>query len=676
MFVIAILAAFNDVNFLIIPIIGSVMMLAAFLYRRERVLSVLVCIIMAVCAFANTNYQMQRERSLSISVTGKDVDAVFVATEFSSGGKVIARLKHNNKSFKVYFSSAELGEVSPGDVIRANAELCSSNTNGGDFAKKLLGQNVFVRAYADRVNVSGTDFSGITGKIYKIRRFIKSSAQNVLGGEALALYQAMVIGDDSAVTKELSEKLRTAGLSHIAVVSGMHLSVILSVIIFMLRKFLGKNRYCAVVCILAAVFITLICGCGVSVVRACIMCIIYQLAQLLYRESDALSSLFLTIMVMCAYNPYVIYNAGFVLSVLATMGIIVFSKRVGSILAKVIPGKLCNVVTMCICAQITVMPYLIYSFKSFTSYGLIANALVSTFAGGIVVAGIVLPIFSGVTVISGVIAKCITGASYAVIAVCEAIQKLPKAVVNVDSPDPFMLPVWVFMLCAIIMYPQRKKDLLKLGVALFLASTVSFSTMAARRNDATIYFMENNTQSSSAVFSKQGSVLIGCSDYYEAISFAQKNADGAYDYLCVNEQNCSEAQRLVQEGRAKSVIVCAPAGGKGVQRIIECADQNNVYVVKLDFDEEYRLFENTYVSFMSFDEKYNSSGAVKLDYKGNTYISLEGMKSKEIERFCGGISCGAVRFPRLMSGVIDKLGSNFDGYIITDENKIFLKGKE
>ncbi len=675
-FVLSILAAINNINSLIIPIIGIAAALASFLYRRDKLFLVLICMIVAILGFSNTQYQMQRKSRLSSDASGENVDGVFIATDFSSGGKVVAKLKNGGKSIKVYLSSSELGEVFPGDVIKANAALYSADINGDNFARYLYGQNVFVRAYADRVQQAGVDFSGITGKVYIIRRYIRTCAQKVFDGDILALYEAMVIGDGSLMTGELKEKLRTAGLSHISVVSGMHLSVMLAVIMFVIQRIFGKNRFGAIVSIAVAIFITLICGCGSSIVRACIMCIIFQLARLLYREGDALSSLFLSIIVMSAYNPYVIYNVGFILSVLSTMGIVVFSKRVGRYLGKFLSKRLGDIVTVCVCAQITVMPYLMYSFQTFTSYGLIANALVSIIASILVVVGIMLPILSGVPVVSSLIQMCITGASYIIIAVCEAVQKLPKSVIDVEKPGIFMISAWIFMLCALIMYPHNKKNLLKIGAVLFLTSAVSFAVTLTEGNNANIYFIENDIRSCSAIFSEKGSVLIGCSDYYEALSLAEEKADGVYDYLCVNEQNCKEAEMLIQEGGVKSVIVCYATGGQGIERIIDCADQNNVVIEKLDLDEEYRVFENTYVSFMSFDSEYENCGAVKLDYNGDTYVSLEGMKTKDAKKFCKGLVCSKVRLPKLMPSVIDELKYDVHGQIITDENKIFLKGKE
>lgn len=675
-FVLAILAALNDVSFFIIPILSFAFALAAFLYRRERLLLVLICMITAISGFLNTQYQINREIELSNSIAGKCVDAVMVATDFSSGGKAFAKLRNGDKGIKVYLSSNELGEVFPGDVIKANVTLCSADINGEDFARYLYGQNVFVRAYADRIEMAGADFSGITGRVYKIRRYIRDCAQKVFKGDILALYEAMVIGDASLMTPALKEKLRGAGLSHIAVVSGMHLSIMLSVIVFLLRSLIGRSRFGAVASILMAVFITLVCGCGSSVVRACIMCVIFQIARLLYREGDPLSALSVSILVMSAYNPYVIYNAGFILSVLATMGIILFSKRVGSYFEKSMPKHLSDMVTVCVCAQIAVMPYLLYQFQSFSRYTVIANVAVTFFANILVVAGVLFPVLASVPIISILVQMCITGASRIIIVVCETVQKLPRSVINTGRPGAFFISAWIFMLCALKMYPKQKKNLIRTGVALLVAATVSFTLTQMEKSKANIYFVENDIRSSSAIFCEDGSVLIGCTDYYDALSLAEKKADGVYDYLCVNESSSKEAELLIEQGGVRCVIVCHTAGGQGIQRIIECADQNGVVVIKLDFDEEYAVFENTYVSFMSFGEEYAKCGAVKFDCRGNSYVSLEGMSGKDAKRFGKEILCSAVRFPKLADEVVDELKYDCIGRLITHENKFFLKGKE
>jgi competence protein ComEC len=70
---------------------------------------------------------------------------------------------------------------------------------------------------------------------------------------------------------------------------------------------------------------TILVGAQVSVVRAAIMGSIGLIGQVLGRRQAGANTLVFTAAVMCAFNPGVLYDAGFLLSFTATLGLILYA---------------------------------------------------------------------------------------------------------------------------------------------------------------------------------------------------------------------------------------------------------------------------------------------------------------------------------------------------------------
>lgn len=148
------------------------------------------------------------------------------------------------------------------------------------------------------------------------RRFL------VLGRTAGGIAAAMVVGDRSYLGADLTGQFRQAGVSHLLVVSGLHLSLLCAALGFALRRLRPRT---AALCSLAAVlFYMLLVGMTVSVVRAGVLVAMALFARLLDRAADPLTSLGLALLVLLGVNPYAACDMGLLLSFAATLGVLCF----------------------------------------------------------------------------------------------------------------------------------------------------------------------------------------------------------------------------------------------------------------------------------------------------------------------------------------------------------------
>ena len=548
-------------------------------------------------------------------------------TEFSEENRVIASFKDKNHTYKVYLTVKGGGELFPGDIIEGEVTLrapLASKTQFSGFSDYLAGRGVYLTAYTDKVSHKGRQADSIMAKIYSLRVFMDKLGERCFSGNTRALFNAMVFGDKRLISDELSSYLQASGLNHIAVVSGMHLSVMIAMVMFFVNKIFGKRRIGYIFAVLAAIFITLATGAGASVMRALIMCSMFFLSQLLYRESDPLTSLSFAALLMIIINPFIIFNAGFVLSVLSVLGILLYNRKISGFLEKYIPPYVAQSASLSISAQLMVTPALIYYFGIITPYFLISNLLLVTLSGVYVIVGIILILFSWAGPISLLLEYLVKLMSLVIESVCYCISSLPGATANITTPYAVFFLAWICVLILIYIYPADIKKLFKIAAA----STVAILSIIIFSNDNTmnIQVYPYGGQTLSFVELSSGdSILIDCPDIYDAqqlghsllpLKYAVMSADG-YGQLFDNESTVEKviAPKTLFTDETKEELI-KKAGEKGSR------------IVFLEDFQKARAGD-VLVWYIPI-EGIDSDRAIKLEYDGKTLITLQGLNAADI----------------------------------------------
>ena len=144
-------------------------------------------------------------------------------------------------------------------------------------------------------------------------RLLERLQEQGLDGDAYAVVAAMALGDKSELTKELRDTYAITGASHVLALSGLHLSIIYTLLSLMAFRRRGHvfSQFIIVLAIWAFVFLV---GMSVSVVRSAIMLSVYALLSLGHRDKMSVNTLAFTAMVMLAFAPSSLFDVGFQLS--------------------------------------------------------------------------------------------------------------------------------------------------------------------------------------------------------------------------------------------------------------------------------------------------------------------------------------------------------------------------
>ncbi len=160
-----------------------------------------------------------------------------------------------------------------------------------------------------------------------------------LSDEAFALAQGMLLGDKSALSSEVVSAFRTAGMSHIMAVSGLHVGIIMSVIWMLFKPvewcvtllapvrmstyyILGGLKRILVI-VVTVLYVWCI-GAPPSAVRAAVMLSLFLVGWMLHRPTSSWRCLLLAALLLLAWDPWTISSVGFQLSFLAVIGILLF----------------------------------------------------------------------------------------------------------------------------------------------------------------------------------------------------------------------------------------------------------------------------------------------------------------------------------------------------------------
>ncbi|MHC6179109.1 ComEC/Rec2 family competence protein [Clostridium sp. JNZ X4-2] len=199
---------------------------------------------------------------------------------------------------------------------------------------------------------------------HEFKNNIYEKFRKIIGEDKAALVMALCYGETDYISEEKMSEFQKLGIIHAVSVSGFHMVIIYEVLEYM------AGLKIAVIVSLFYVFFT---GMAAATMRSFIMILIFKLAKVFFKEYDSISSLSLSALILMAFKPYYIVNLGFDLSFLATLGIILYNKKMYRKLYK-LPEKLAGSISLTFSSQIFSLPYIAFTIQNF-SYGFILGNL-------------------------------------------------------------------------------------------------------------------------------------------------------------------------------------------------------------------------------------------------------------------------------------------------------------
>jgi len=156
--------------------------------------------------------------------------------------------------------------------------------------------------------------------------FLKNNIISLINNNCSYKYlYAFILGDNRYINDDISSNYQELGISHLFSISGMHVGILSSVLLWLMKKIkLNEEIRSFITCIFIIFFMFLVNLCP-SVLRSGIFFVLITINNIYYFHIKSINLLLLTVSIIIFMNPFIIYNNGFLFSSIITGSLIGFS---------------------------------------------------------------------------------------------------------------------------------------------------------------------------------------------------------------------------------------------------------------------------------------------------------------------------------------------------------------
>ncbi len=222
------------------------------------------------------------------------------------------------------------------------------NSSHLDYYTHLRGKNIFLIGTTKNINslpygIHPTLIISLKHSGAWLRSKITHSIDMIFPDNNLsnAVLKGILVGDKSGFDDELYQKFSYSGISHIVAVSGLHMSILFSLLMVFSRQLKLNKNLNLLITIPAIVLFMSASAFTPSVCRASIMILVMIFSTLFREKYNPVTSLFLALGLILSISPYALFSKSLVLSFSATLGIFAYFPYMYGILSQLVnPSRL------------------------------------------------------------------------------------------------------------------------------------------------------------------------------------------------------------------------------------------------------------------------------------------------------------------------------------------------
>lgn len=434
-----------SLGYAVVMLCGVVALACAALGVQKKV--VVACAIVMLCVvritiaaeaieYANHLYEIGEPRSFLLVAEGnakrKDEYVSFVARDIATNARLFIRGRSED-------------DIYEGDEIRIVGSIAPDAYHRG--------VGVVYGVVAQKISV---DTRAVPPVGRRIREWFVNNIQRIVAEPEAAFVAGVTVGEEGALPEQVMQAFRTTGTAHVLVASGYNVSIVASVLIAVC----GTVSFVAgiVGATLGIVLYAVVAGGGASVVRSAIMALVVLLARVLGRPRSSFRALVYAGLLMFAWNPYIIFDVGFQLSVTATAGILFLPKYLAPYFARVpeIFGIRESLVVTC-AAILGVFPVTLLTFGTVSLVAPFVNVVIAPFVPLVMACGGIAGVLeSFIPLLAYLPAWIAYLASRVVIETVTYSAAIPYASVEVSKHITVVaLCLYVVLLCGLIIASRR-----------------------------------------------------------------------------------------------------------------------------------------------------------------------------------------------------------------------------
>ena len=282
-----------------------------------------------------------------------------------------------------------------GDEICAQMFLSSpsSESQPSIFDANVAKCNYLQGRFASEDKIQTSRKFDVLAPFLRLRDRLESSICSAVKFPQNAVVNGLLLGRRSQIPFSISRAIDRCGLSHIFSISGLHISIISTFLMFFFKLMNISKRKCILglgMCL--GSFIAMV-GFAPSAVRASIMAIASAAAILSGKKTDRLKNLLFGASIILIFSPTSAVGLSFLLSFSSCAGILLFSQKIEIWIRDRLGwfGKwqlsLIELFSVSVSATIASVPFLIFAFGKLSLISPLVNILFVPFVPVLLVLG-------------------------------------------------------------------------------------------------------------------------------------------------------------------------------------------------------------------------------------------------------------------------------------------------
>ncbi|MCG5645464.1 DNA internalization-related competence protein ComEC/Rec2 [Oliverpabstia sp. DFI.9.49] len=195
--------------------------------------------------------------------------------------------------------------------------------NPGQFNRRIYESGKKIDFYLENPTVLEVkeQRSGVREVVEIWKTEMMNRCEKIYPDEEAGILEAMLFGEKSELSGDIKELYQAAGISHVLVISGLHISLLALAVAGILRRLGFPMPVWVILSVGVLAGYGILIGQPTTAVRALLMFFVLQGARLLGRSYDLLSALAFAGILMLLDNPDLILDGGCRLSFCAVIGV-------------------------------------------------------------------------------------------------------------------------------------------------------------------------------------------------------------------------------------------------------------------------------------------------------------------------------------------------------------------
>ena len=352
-----------------------------------------------------------------------------------------------------------------GDRLRATVEIERPPVVADfDYPGYLRSRGIHaVGAFPSSSEVVGHDDGNVlTNRLRALRRWATGNIERSLPEPEASVAAGMLLGERRTIPAALSEELRVTGTTHLLVVSGQNVALLVGTIVAILGSVLPRRR-AALFAILAIPLYVVFVGAEPPVVRAALMAVGIAVAAVSGRRTPGWLYLLYAVGIMLAIDPLLARDVAFQLSVAATAGILHIAPPLRDALtalagrrAEGVFGGLVETFAVATAAALAVTPVQWAAFEQVSLVQIPANVAVAPLYESVLVVGMLAALFGWIPIVADVLHVAGAFAPAMFIAVVGVMADVPAATLALRAPLVAGVLWYVALLAAAFVIAPRE----------------------------------------------------------------------------------------------------------------------------------------------------------------------------------------------------------------------------